>query len=278
MDWYYVRGGDQTGPLGRSEIEKLITGREIKSETLVWHDGLDDWEPASQHFEIKAPRLPPPIPKSHSTQASVGRGTGLCVDGAGLGGVTSNPQSHDVPYSPRLAFANFRDELAQEVNTDERDFRAPVRSFTEAVRVCLKESLNFKGRASRSEYWYFYLFCMPFLWVISIFAHLVGEDPSWEPSVIVSLVVTAVSLVLTVSSLAALWRRLHDTDRSGWWFGGYWLGVMVIFIPLALNTEGISMDIVGPVYAVLGVSWLIHTIMIVVFLCQRGHPKKNRFG
>ena len=75
-------------------------------------------------------------------------------------------------------------------------------TFQESVRVCFSKYADFSGRASRSEYWWFFLFIV-----------LVGVATS-----LVSDIVSTIFLLGTLlPSLAAATRRLHDTQRSGWW-------------------------------------------------------------
>ena len=75
-------------------------------------------------------------------------------------------------------------------------------SFQESIRVCLSKYADFSGRASRSEYWWFFLFIV-----------LVGV----ATSLLSDLVSTIFLLGTLLPSLAAATRRLHDTQRSGWW-------------------------------------------------------------
>lgn len=77
----------------------------------------------------------------------------------------------------------------------------------EAVRVCLLEYAVVRGRARRSEYWWFALFNV----LVGIAAALVDMALS------TSVVETVVALALTVPSITVGVRRLHDIDRSGWW-------------------------------------------------------------
>lgn len=75
-------------------------------------------------------------------------------------------------------------------------------TFQEAIKVCLRKYADFTGRASRPEYWWFVLFIL-----------LVSAATSY-----VSQTLSAVwSLAMLLPSLAAATRRLHDTNRSGWW-------------------------------------------------------------
>ena len=72
---------------------------------------------------------------------------------------------------------------------------APSRTFFEAVKVCLTKYLDGSGRASRSEFWYFYLFCM-----ITVIA------PSSE----------IFTILLLPPMVTVGWRRLHDVGEPAW--------------------------------------------------------------
>jgi len=74
-------------------------------------------------------------------------------------------------------------------------------TFTEATKTCLSKYAEFKGRASRSEYWWFVLFTI----IASIVLSFVSSTLSG-----------LFSLGMLLPSIAAATRRLHDTDRSGW--------------------------------------------------------------
>ena len=69
--------------------------------------------------------------------------------------------------------------------------------FTESVKTCLQKYIDFNGRASRSEYWWFVL-----LTILLSFIPVIG----W-----------ILRLVLLLPSLAVQVRRLHDMERSAWW-------------------------------------------------------------
>lgn len=74
--------------------------------------------------------------------------------------------------------------------------------FQEAVKVCFSKYADFSGRASRPEYWWFVLFVL-----------LAGTAASMVNDTLGALV----GLATLLPSLAAATRRLHDTERSGWW-------------------------------------------------------------
>ncbi len=71
---------------------------------------------------------------------------------------------------------------------------APPRTFVEAIKVCLTKYVDGKGRASRSEYWYFALFTF-----------------------IVDVATGGFAAILTVlPSITVSVRRLHDIGKSAW--------------------------------------------------------------
>ncbi len=86
---------------------------------------------------------------------------------------------------------------------------ANMMSFADAIKGCMQKSLTLQGRASRSEYWFFVLFNI-LLGVGSAFAHPI---------------IGMLTIVTLPASLCVMVRRLHDLDRSGWW----WL---IGFIPI----------------------------------------------
>jgi hypothetical protein len=48
MNWYYVINGQQTGPVTEAQLDELARAGTIKSDTLVWAEGMANWLPYSQ--------------------------------------------------------------------------------------------------------------------------------------------------------------------------------------------------------------------------------------
>lgn len=47
MNWYYVQGGQSVGPVSQADFDALVQKGTIQSETLVWHEGMANWQPYS---------------------------------------------------------------------------------------------------------------------------------------------------------------------------------------------------------------------------------------
>ena len=75
-------------------------------------------------------------------------------------------------------------------------------NFGQAISTCLSNYATFSGRASRSEFWWFFLFQI----LVSIAASMVSEKFG-----------SLINLWLLLPALAVGARRLHDIGRSGWW-------------------------------------------------------------
>lgn len=83
-------------------------------------------------------------------------------------------------------------------------------TFSESASFCLKNYTNFNGRAPRSEFWWFYLFCI----VVGIAASILDVVLFGSSDGLLSAL-TSVALLLPFLAVGA--RRLHDAGRSAWW-------------------------------------------------------------
>lgn len=73
-NWFYTLGGEQKGPVSTDQIQALEQAGVIKSDTLVWQEGMAEWKPALQtglsDLFPDWKRRPPPIPNNDRPQAS----------------------------------------------------------------------------------------------------------------------------------------------------------------------------------------------------------------
>jgi uncharacterized membrane protein YhaH (DUF805 family) len=81
-------------------------------------------------------------------------------------------------------------------------------SFGDSIATCFRKYAEFKGRASRAEYWWFVLFAvLAYVAAGIVAAALENEAPT-----------VLVLLGLLLPSLSVAVRRLHDKGRTGWWY------------------------------------------------------------
>ena len=74
-------------------------------------------------------------------------------------------------------------------------------TFVESIKTCFSKYADFTGRASRSEYWWWFLFVL----LATVATGIVSEKLS-----------ALFSLAVMLPGLAVGARRLHDIDKSGW--------------------------------------------------------------
>jgi len=87
--------------------------------------------------------------------------------------------------------------------------------YLESIKICFKKYIVFKGRSSRQEYISFSVFVFIISFLLSLIEGLLGLFPSAEDwSVLESIFV----LVTILPSFSVMVRRLHDINKSGWWF------------------------------------------------------------
>jgi uncharacterized membrane protein YhaH (DUF805 family) len=107
-------------------------------------------------------------------------------------------------------------------------------SWAEAMRRFFLKYATFRGRASRSEFWWWALTAFVASSVLRTLSNLNTDADTRESlgafdSVAVtdpySGVLAVLQLAVFVPSLAISWRRLHDVDRSGAW-------TFITFIPV----------------------------------------------
>ncbi len=140
-------------------------------------------------------------------------------------------------------------------------------TFQESVKTVLsKKYATFSGRASRSEYWWYSLFCFIVAMVClaaglalgALFggaAAMQGGDSALDLGVagfgigflIGYLILLIFALATLVPSIAVTMRRLHDSGRSGWWY-------LISFVPY------------------------VGGIVLFIFMLLEGQPGENKYG
>ncbi|KIN60147.1 putative membrane protein [Sulfitobacter noctilucae] len=143
--------------------------------------------------------------------------------------------------------------------------------FPTAIKTCLMEKYaSFQGRASRSEYWWFFL------------AFLIG-------AVITQLIWWVLYLVFALAficpMLSAGFRRLQDTGRPGWYIAiPFGLSLVTMLIAPTFPTEaemasGVMPDMGGmALFSVISIIQLIVSLVFLWWLTRPSQPETNAFG
>ena len=170
----------------------------------------------------------------------------------------------------------------------------------------LKRYAQFSGRSRRKELWLWVLFIIIISVVLSVIDSMLGlsSAPTVAPGQFgagslttgaagigrfrgAGLLTSIFSLGIFVPNLAVQVRRLHDTDRRGWWlllpiipyligFGIMIVGAVSAFRPGQSAPQGaIGLIGLGGLFFVIG---LICAILVLVWFCMDGTRGPNRFG
>lgn len=59
MTWYYAIGSERKGPVTEAELDQLAAQGKLRSDTLVWRDGMADWKPLAEARPTSATDQPP---------------------------------------------------------------------------------------------------------------------------------------------------------------------------------------------------------------------------
>lgn len=89
MNWFYVDAGQQAGPVPDEQLDELVRGGKVRADTLVWREGLANWQPYSharpEGIQPPAPVAPPPPMAGAVTPGApppAGMAPGMAMPGA----------------------------------------------------------------------------------------------------------------------------------------------------------------------------------------------------
>lgn len=143
---------------------------------------------------------------------------------------------------------------------------------------CIRNYVNFSGRARRTEFWYFILFsCL--LMIVAMALDVVCFNTPY------GVFYLLVALFLFLPQLAVSARRLHDTGRTSKWLLWNYLALLVWAVA-ALVLSGLSAFAGGRdasawfLIVLCGgcVLFFIWEIVFLVWFCLPGTPGENRYG
>jgi uncharacterized membrane protein YhaH (DUF805 family) len=157
----------------------------------------------------------------------------------------------------------------------------------------LKRYADFSGRSRRMEYWMWVVFQFLIFIAFMILMVAVGGAALMRGDmaglmavggvlIILYLLYALLGLVFLVPNLAVTIRRLHDTDRSGWWimlfWGPYLLMIANSMIMGAKVASGGDTTMDGPVGLVLMLAFLVGALVLLVYMSREGTRGPNRYG
>ena len=168
--------------------------------------------------------------------------------------------------------------------------------FVEAVTTCIKKSFVFKGRARRSEFWWWTLFSFIIGLAVSFVADEIPDD-----NLLLTLLFTfgmlAFCIYLGIANFAVSTRRLHDIGRSGWWYGAtlifgvvwaVWIVVKIVGSVVGMGVDNIDVESDAFALTLLKEMWdvilipyilyIAYSILLLVWYCKDSQPGANKYG
>ena len=134
--------------------------------------------------------------------------------------------------------------------------------FTTSIKTCLtKKYASFSGRASRSEFWFFYLFLL--------IGYIMGITIVLTVSFALYWIMGVFMVAMIIPALAVTARRLHDINKSGWF---QLLPLPAGILERVVATSSESLEIL---FLFIGLGLYVY---LFILYCTDGDKKNNRFG
>jgi len=192
-------------------------------------------------------------------------------------GQPSNPYEMSNPYSDPVA----------------ENHRRPYVDFGLAIKLFFKNYAVFRGRASRSEYWWTVLFnfiiavaiqaLMPILQGVGLMSAITSNSTTEfsamsTSGVIFTMLPLAWLLAIIIPCLALTVRRLHDVNHSGWGvmapaLCGIASAIMMILAFVAAANDGKPSMPLLTISIVLFVAIFVVNIILLIFVISDSHPE-----
>jgi uncharacterized membrane protein YhaH (DUF805 family) len=154
----------------------------------------------------------------------------------------------------------------------------------------LKRYAEFSGRSRRMEYWMWVVFQILIaiaFWVLMMVTvgtammstargNPAGIMAAGGAAMIIWAIMMLVWLAFLIPGLAVAVRRLHDTNRTGWWILSPLAGYVLMFVGAGMAANGSSAG--GALAAVGGIAALVLALVLVVFMLLEGTKGPNKYG
>lgn len=150
-------------------------------------------------------------------------------------------------------------------------------NFIDSIRVCLNKFINFEGRASRSEYWFFMLFLL----ILAILSFLLDYMFFGIADGGTGLFGIIYYLFALIPGSSVTVRRLHDVGKSGWFYGGYLIFCFVFSIVfyggLLVAATNAGLLALIPL-SILGIVLICCTFYLLYLMIVPGDQNANLYG
>tara|TARA_B100001250_G_C19712006_1_gene749666 strand:+ start:175 stop:567 length:393 start_codon:yes stop_codon:yes gene_type:complete len=120
-------------------------------------------------------------------------------------------------------------------------------TFIESIKTCFKKYITIKGRAPRSEYWWFQAMFAPLFLFVVIVSEAENLESTSELIIWFYLLCFVIVILSLIPIITVTIRRFHDTNKSGWYF-------LLGFIPL------------------------VGSLIVTVMMIPEGTKGKNKYG
>ncbi|MGH6812727.1 MAG: DUF805 domain-containing protein [Methylocella sp.] len=135
--------------------------------------------------------------------------------------------------------------------------------FQTAIKTCFNKYAIFKGRSSRSEYWFFLLGIV----IVSLATGIIDAALFGSSKKVLNAIW---NLMIVLPLLAVIVRRLHDLGRSGWLLLIYHITLVLLAILASMSDNNVAAAI-----AAIGVAGLV---FVIYFLSLPGDQGPNQYG
>ena len=142
-------------------------------------------------------------------------------------------------------------------------------NFIQSIKTCFRKYANFKGRATRSEFWWFQLFAAVVTYGAMTLDHLL-LGYSFEDVATPLATIAMLSVALPTLSVTA--RRLHDIGWSGW---VQFPGLVTYVAYLDIWFPGFSLSVVGTVLMIVG---MLFWVALLLILIKDSKQHTNKYG
>ncbi|MEM9576457.1 MAG: DUF805 domain-containing protein [Pseudomonadota bacterium] len=159
-------------------------------------------------------------------------------------------------------------------------------TLRKAIITCFRKYFTFSGRASRSEYWWFFLFCLLGGFIAGFAeAFINGVTGTNDGPTLLS---GAFNLATFIPSIAVGWRRMHDTGRSGLYLFyplialiglSTFIGLSDLGVTLASDTPQTAFDgVFGAILIVALIVIVLSPFIVLWWLTRPSQPGQNQYG